>query len=69
MRISFVFVTILVLKQLHLGALCTGEKGIGQSGKKLSYEGSNFHRVIKGYVAAYVRHVLRMLMTALALVS
>lgn len=31
------------------GALCTGEKGIGNSGKPLSYAGSKFHRVIKGY--------------------
>lgn len=30
------------------GALCTGEKGIGNSGKQLSYAGSKFHRVIKG---------------------
>lgn len=27
-------------------ALCTGEKGMGKSGKKLTYEGSVFHRVI-----------------------
>ncbi|KIP04828.1 hypothetical protein PHLGIDRAFT_36734 [Phlebiopsis gigantea 11061_1 CR5-6] len=31
-------------------ALCTGEKGVGNSGKKLSFEGSNFHRVIKGFM-------------------
>ena len=31
------------------GALCTGEKGIGNSGKPLSFAGSKFHRVIKGY--------------------
>jgi peptidyl-prolyl isomerase D len=30
------------------GALCTGEKGKGKSGKKLAFEGSGFHRVIKG---------------------
>lgn len=29
------------------GALCTGEKGIGNSGKPLWYKGSGFHRVIK----------------------
>jgi cyclophilin family peptidyl-prolyl cis-trans isomerase len=27
-------------------ALCTGEKGVGPSGKKMTYEGSGFHRVI-----------------------
>lgn len=31
-----------------IGALCTGEKGTGQSGKPLWFKGSNFHRVIKG---------------------
>ncbi|CEL53205.1 peptidyl-prolyl isomerase D (cyclophilin D) [Rhizoctonia solani AG-1 IB] len=31
-------------------ALCTGEKGIGKSGKPLSYEGCAFHRVIKGFM-------------------
>ena len=30
-----------------LGALCTGEKGIGQSGKPLHFAKSGFHRVIK----------------------
>jgi cyclophilin family peptidyl-prolyl cis-trans isomerase len=27
-------------------ALCTGEKGIGQSGKPLTFKGSIFHRII-----------------------
>jgi hypothetical protein len=30
-------------------ALCTGEKGVGKSGKLLSYKGSAFHRVIPGW--------------------
>ena len=32
-------------------ALCTGEKGVGKSGKKLHYKGSHFHRVIPGFMA------------------
>ena len=32
-------------------ALCTGEKGMGQSGKTLHFQGSFFHRVISGFMA------------------
>ena len=32
-------------------ALCTGEKGVGASGKNLHYKGSIFHRVIPGFMA------------------
>jgi peptidylprolyl isomerase len=31
-------------------ALCTGEKGVGESGKKLAYEGSTFHRIIPQFM-------------------
>ena len=31
-------------------ALCTGEKGIGKSGKPLHYKGSIFHRIIPSFM-------------------
>ena len=30
--------------------LCTGEKGIGKSGKPLHYKGNHFHRIIPGFM-------------------
>jgi peptidylprolyl isomerase len=31
-------------------ALCTGEKGVGQKGKPLHYQGSDFHRIIPQFM-------------------
>ena len=48
-RIVFeLFETVVPKTAENFRALCTGEKGIGQSGKPLHFKSSAFHRVIPG---------------------
>lgn len=39
-------------------ALCTGEKGVGKSGKPLWYKGSSFHRVSHSLASAFLLRFL-----------
>ncbi|KFZ06591.1 hypothetical protein V501_07257 [Pseudogymnoascus sp. VKM F-4519 (FW-2642)] len=50
-RIIFtLYNSIVPLTAANFRSLCTGDKGIGKSGKPLSYAGSTFHRVIKQFM-------------------
>ena len=50
-RITFeLFADAVPLTAENFRALCTGEKGIGQSGKPLHFKGSGFHRIIQQFM-------------------
>ena len=38
--------------------LCTGEKGVGKSGKKLHYKGCTLHRIIPDFMCQVLNFVL-----------
>jgi len=50
-RVTFeLFADVVPKTAENFRALCTGEKGVGQSGKPLHFKGSGFHRIIPGFM-------------------
>ncbi|MCU0692320.1 MAG: peptidylprolyl isomerase [Polyangiaceae bacterium] len=50
-RVVFeLFVDVVPKTAENFRALCTGEKGVGQSGKPLHFKGSAFHRIIPQFM-------------------
>ena len=50
-RVTFeLFADVVPKTAENFRALCTGEKGMGKSGKPLHFQGSKFHRIIPGFM-------------------